>query len=154
MVFYFLFHVLSINSESYKTARWLAAPGIICFVLKYRLIESKTTDPTTGLAAKNSKQTETDVALTIKLAVTDGLAAVGYTRQHVADYGLNPKRIGGIGFSVGGTVAASVMYNYTPQTRHNFGGPIYLKYECVLKREVPAVPNFIYAQMEVAVRNA
>ncbi len=141
------FHALSIDSEGYEVARWLAAKGVTCFVLKYRLVESKTADPTTELMAKNNQQMETDVAPIIKLAMADGLAAVGYVRQHAADYGLNPKRIGIIGFSAGGTVAASVMYNYTAQTRPDFGGPIYLQYEWVIKKEVPAdaPPAFILA---------
>jgi len=141
------FHALSIDSEGYEVARWLAAKGVTCFVLKYRLVESKTIDPTTELTTKNGKQMEADVAPIIKLAMADGLAAVSYVRQHAANYGLNPKRIGILGFSAGGTVAASVMYNYTPQTRPDFGGPIYLQYEWVIKKEVPAdaPPAFILA---------
>src|SRR5690348_6586004 len=36
------FHALSIDSEGLDVARWLAAKGISCFVLKYRLVECKT----------------------------------------------------------------------------------------------------------------
>ena len=141
------FHALSIDSEGFEVARWLAAKGVTCFVLKYRLVESKTNDPAAELMAKAGEQTEKDVALIIKLAMADGLAAVGYVRQHAGEYGLNPKRIGIMGFSAGGTVAASVMYNYTPQTRPDFVAPIYLQYEWAIKQAVPAdaPPAFILA---------
>src|SRR5215469_169876 len=36
------FFALSIDSEGFEVARWLAAKGVICFVLKYRLVECKT----------------------------------------------------------------------------------------------------------------
>lgn len=141
------FHALSIDSEGFEVARWLAAKGITCFVLKYRLVESKTADPTAELMAKKGEQTETDIAPVIKLAMADGLAALGYVRQHAGEYGLNPKRIGIMGFSAGGTVAASVMYNYSPQTRPDFVAPIYLQYEWAIKKAVPAdaPPAFILA---------
>src|SRR5262245_17358117 len=35
------FIALSIDSEGFDVARWLAAKGVTCFVLKYRLLESK-----------------------------------------------------------------------------------------------------------------
>jgi acetyl esterase/lipase len=141
------FHALSIDSEGFEVARWLAAKGVTCFVLKYRLVESKTTDPTAELMAKNGEQTEKDVAPVVKLAMADGLAAVGYVRQHATEFGLNPKRIGIMGFSAGGTVVASVMYNYTPQNRPDFVAPIYLQYEWAIKQTVPAdaPPAFILA---------
>jgi hypothetical protein len=46
------FFALSIDSEGFEVARWLTAKGVACFVLKYRLLECKTDDPTTELAAR------------------------------------------------------------------------------------------------------
>ena len=40
------FFALSIDSEGFDVARWLNAKGVTCFVLKYRLVECKTDDPT------------------------------------------------------------------------------------------------------------
>ena len=45
------FQALSIDSEGFDVARWLTAKGVTCFVLKYRLVESKTTDPTEEMRA-------------------------------------------------------------------------------------------------------
>jgi acetyl esterase/lipase len=140
------FHALSINSEGFDVARWLAAKGVTCFVLKYRLVECKTADPATELRDKGAKL-EQDAALVIPLAMADGLAAIGYVRQHVAEYGIDPKRIGIIGFSAGGTVAASVAFNYTSATRPDFVAPIYFQYDWTIKTTVPtdAPPLFTLA---------
>ena len=140
------FHALSINSEGFDVARWLAAKGVTCFVLKYRLVECKTDDPAVELMGKGSR-IDADAAPIIPLALADGLAAIGYVRQQAAQYGVNPNRIGIIGFSAGGTVTASVGYNYTPATRPDFVAPIYLQYDWTIKTTVPAdaPPIFILA---------
>jgi acetyl esterase/lipase len=67
-------------------------------------------------------------------------------RKQAKEYGVNPDRIGIIGFSAGGTVAASVAFNYTAESRPNFAAPIYLAYNWTLKEKgVPtdAPPMFI-----------
>jgi acetyl esterase/lipase len=140
------FYALSIDSEGLDVARWLTAKGIACFVLKYRLVECKTDDPTREIMTAGSKLDEI-VAPVVKLATADGRAAVGYVRKHAKDYGVNPDRIGIMGFSAGGTVTASVAYNYTPETRPSFAAPIYLQYEWAIKGAVPddAPPMFILA---------
>ena len=140
------FYALSIDSEGFGVARWLAAKGVTCFVLKYRLVESKTQDPIQELMAHGPKLDEV-VKPVVELAMADGIAAVGYVRKHAAEHGINPDRIGIIGFSAGGTVAASVAYNYTPESRPNFVAPIYLQYEWAIKQGVPgdAPPIFILA---------
>jgi len=140
------FHALSINSEGFAVARWLAAKGVTCFVLKYRLVECQTDDPATELSDKGPK-IEQDAAPVIPLAMADGLAAIDYVRQHAAAYGINPQRVGITGFSAGGTVTASVAFNYTPATRPDFVAPIYLQYDWAIKTAVPtdAPPIFILA---------
>jgi len=131
------FYALSIDSEGFDVARALNAKGVACFVLKYRLVECKTDDPTREVmsAGRNLKEI---VAPIVKLALADGKAAIGYVRKHAKEYGVNPDRIGIMGFSAGGTVTASVALNYTPDTRPDFVAPIYLAYDLAVKREVPA----------------
>ena len=140
------FYALSIDSEGYDVARWLNTKGIACFVLKYRLVECQTDDPTREVMTKGASLGEV-VAPVVKLAMADGKTAVGYVRQHAKEYGVNPDRIGIMGFSAGGTVVASVAYNYTPDTRPNFVAPIYLAYDWAIKGEVPAdaPPMFVLA---------
>jgi acetyl esterase/lipase len=140
------FFGLSIDSEGLDVARWLAAKGVTAFVLKYRLVECKTDDPTRELMTRGPL--DEVVAPIVKLAMADGNAAIGHVRSRAKEYQINPDRIGIIGFSAGGTVAASVAFNYSPETRPNFVAPIYLAYSWTIKdRGVPpdAPPIFILA---------
>lgn len=139
------FHALSINSEGFDVARWLAAKGVTCFILKYRLVACKSNNPAQEMNDKGP--IDQAVAPIIPLALADGLAAIGYVRQQAADYGLNPQRIGVIGFSAGGTVTAAVGFNYTAATRPDFVAPIYLQYDWVPRSAVPAdaPPLFLLA---------
>lgn len=141
------FYALSIDSEGNDVARWLNAKGVTCFVLKYRLVECKTEDPTQEVMTAGARLGEI-VAPIVKLAAADGRAAVAHVRQHAKEYGVKPDRIGITGFSAGGTVAASVAFSYTPESRPDFVAPIYLAYDWAIKEDgVPAdaPPMFILA---------
>lgn len=145
------FYALSIDSEGLDVARWLAAKGVACFVLKYRLVECLTNDPTTELMAVGPGLDQ-KVRPIVKLAMDDALAAMKRVRSCASEYQLNPKRIGIIGFSAGGTVAASVAYNYDSDSRPDFVAPIYLQYDWVPRGPVPAgaPPLFILAATDDA----
>jgi acetyl esterase/lipase len=140
------FFGLSIDSEGFEVARWLKEKGVTSFVLKYRLVQCQTDDPTRELMTRGPL--DAVVPPIVKLALADGNAAIGYVRKHAREYGVNPDRIGIMGFSAGGTVAASVACNYSPETRPNFAAPIYLDYNWTLKANgVPAdaPPLFVLA---------
>jgi acetyl esterase/lipase len=142
------FHVLSINSEGNQVAKWLAKKGYTCFVLKYRLVHSLTDDPVTEMMSKMTSPTaDTTTEKVIGLSIADGKAAIAYVRQHAAEYGILPDQIGIVGFSAGGTVAASAGYDYTPENRPNFIAPIYAFMPDTLQKEIPAdaPPMFIAA---------
>jgi acetyl esterase/lipase len=140
------FYALSIDNEGMEVARWLAAKGVACFVLKYRLMECHTDDPTTEVFPPG-KTTDEAFAQVIKLATADGKAAIRYVRLHAGEFGVDTNRIGIIGFSAGGTVAACVGLRYEPESRPDFVAPIYLEYEATGKPPVPAdaPPMFILA---------
>jgi acetyl esterase/lipase len=144
------FFALSMDSEGFDVARWMAAKGVTCFVLKYRLVETKGNDPVKENDAKSQKESDKAHEPIRPLAMADGLEAIRYVRTHAAEYGVNPARIGIIGFSAGGSVTASVAYNYTPGTRPNFVAPIYLQYEWTIKKTVPAdaPPMFLLAAQD------
>jgi hypothetical protein len=76
------FFALSIDSEGFDVARWLVMKGVTCFVLKYRLMECKTDDPTTEVMTRGPL--DAVVAPVVKLALADANAAIGYVRQHAA----------------------------------------------------------------------
>jgi acetyl esterase/lipase len=140
------FFMLSIKSEGTDVAQWLAQQGVTAFVLKYRLVETKTDDPAQEIMARGNL--DPIVKPIIPLALADAQAAIGYIRKNASKYGVNPHRIGIMGFSAGGTVACSAAYNYAANTRPDFAAPIYLAYNWVVKDHgVPpdAPPLFIVA---------
>jgi acetyl esterase/lipase len=76
---------LAINHEGHDIAKWFAARGVAAFVVKYRMQEY-------GFPAP----------------LLDGLRAVRQVRKHADDWGVDPAKVGVIGFSAGGHLAASV----------------------------------------------
>lgn len=91
---------ISLVKEAYPAAYWLAAQGITAFVLTYRLPSENWTD---GPA----------------VAVQDGQRALRVIRAHADRFGLDPNRIGVMGFSAGGHLcgmiaARSTFRSYAP----------------------------------------
>jgi acetyl esterase/lipase len=120
------FMALSINSEGYDVAKYLAARGVTAFVLKYRLAHSgeDAAQEFTTLYADEPKFDEM-LKRVEPLSVADGLAAVTYVRKHASEWGVSPDRVGIIGFSAGGAVTAEVAFRYMPEGRPAFVAPIY-----------------------------
>lgn len=83
---------LAIDHEGYDIARWFAQRGVAAFVAKYRMQEY-------GFPAP----------------LLDGLRAVRLVRKNAVAWGIDPGKIGVVGFSAGGHLAASVT------TRFGFG---------------------------------
>jgi len=141
------FMALSMASEGTDVAKYLAARGVTAFVLKYRLAHTgeDATQEFGPLFADRPKFDETMKSV-IPLAVADGLTAVAYVRQHAAEFGISPDRVGIIGFSAGGAVTAEVALNYKPEGRPAFVAPIY---GGALSKDAPvpadAPPMFITA---------
>jgi acetyl esterase/lipase len=143
------FHTLSIDSEGIEVAKWLNANGVTAFVLKYRLVHSLTDDPVAELLPKMSdfKKLDAENAPVVPLAIADGRKAIEYVKQHATEFGINPSRIGIMGFSAGGTVAAGVAFSYTPANPPAFVAPIYAYMGALDKTTVPtdAPPLFVAA---------
>jgi acetyl esterase/lipase len=140
------FKFLSMDSEGYDVAKWLAARGITCFVLKYRTeaTPADTAEFQSALAAMFASTR--DVAKELPgedRAVEDGLAAVRYVRSHAAQWQLDADRIGFMGFSAGGMTASGVATRYDTASRPAFAGIIYgaLKADAVIPADAP--PAFI-----------
>ncbi len=134
------FHALSINSEGIDVAKWLVAKGVTAFVLRYRLVQTGE-DGVKEVMGKmgNPKPIHIDANNTnvAELAHADGLAAMRYVREHAKELGVNPQRIGFMGFSAGGTVTASVTFHNTPETRPDFAAPVYAYMGAVKPGDVP-----------------
>jgi acetyl esterase/lipase len=83
-------HVV-VDKEGFETARWLAARGLVVFVLFYRL-------PASGWAGGPDAPLQ------------DAQRAMRVIRQRAATWDLDPAQLGVIGFSAGGHVAARLAY--------------------------------------------
>jgi acetyl esterase/lipase len=120
------FHSLSIMQEGYAVVKWLESRGITAFLLKYRLIHTEGGDPyKQEMADRARKGANADALTVVNMAVADGRQALTYVRAHAAEYGIDPKRIGIIGFSAGGVISAATAHNYTPENRPDFVGFMY-----------------------------
>jgi acetyl esterase/lipase/lysophospholipase L1-like esterase len=133
------FHVLSIESEGNKVAEWLNKKGITCFVLRYRVAHTIGNDPISemfkSLASAEGRKNDSTI---IPLSIADGKKAIEYVRAHAADYKIDPHKIGIMGFSAGGTVAAAAAFNYTADNRPDFVAPVYPYMPPYLQGEVTA----------------
>lgn len=80
---------LAIDHEGYDVAQYLRSQGVAAFVLKYRLPSDQIMDDkTVGSLA--------DVQRAIRLV-----------RQHADEWGIDPNKVGVVGFSAGGHLAAT-----------------------------------------------
>lgn len=125
------FQFLAHESEGRMVAKYLANNGISCFVLKYRLNNTKTGNPQQELAEvlKNTPEGASyGFHSIISLATEDGIKAIEYVRKNASYYGIAPDKIGFMGFSAGGTVVMSVAQNASPGCAPDFIAPIYAYY--------------------------
>ncbi|HEX7896103.1 MAG TPA: alpha/beta hydrolase [Terriglobales bacterium] len=142
------FMALSINSEGNDVAKYLVAKGVTAFVLRYRVAhtgEDATQEFMSMIGNPQKFHEVTDKV--IPLTIADGLAAVKYVRQHAAEFGVSPDRVGIIGFSAGGAVTAGVAFRYASDGRPAFVAPIYAVISMFTDDAVPAdaPPMFIVA---------
>lgn len=141
------FHTLSIDNEGTDVAKWLNSKGITAFVLKYRVARSFTDDPVKELISKmgNFKTLDEENAPVVPLATQDGLTAVKYVRDHAKELNLDPKKIGFMGFSAGGTLTMSVVYSADDSNRPNFVAPVYAYENAIIGTNMPKekTPIFI-----------
>lgn len=120
------FHFLAINHEGNNAAKLLTKMGIAVFILKYRLVHILSDNPFDDmLQAEDKKAWDAEAEPIIPLAIGDGRQAIAYVRKHAAEYKLAPDRIGIMGFSAGGMVAASTAFKYTTDNRPDFVAPVY-----------------------------
>lgn len=83
---------LVITSEGSEVAKLMNPKGVAVFVLKYRLFREEGSPYTLD----HSRQ--------------DAVRAVRYVRSHAAEFGIDPKRIGLMGFSAGGETVNLEVY--------------------------------------------
>ena len=91
------YQALAMSGEGSEICDWLAAKGITCVLLKYRV-------PDSGPTMKDGHAYYPPV----QTAVQDAQRTLSLTRQHAAEWRVDPHKVGVIGFSAGGHLAAAV----------------------------------------------
>ncbi|GLV30274.1 hypothetical protein TomTYG75_27900 [Sphingobium sp. TomTYG75] len=144
------FKYLSINNEGYDVAHWLAAHGIAAFVLKYRTEPTPRNAKDFDAMMMEAAKAMTDPANLPQAAPTlpkasfeDGQAALKLVRSQAKTWGVDPQRIGFLGFSAGAVLTMGM--GLAPETadRPDFIVPIYGSPEAVA---VPAdAPPIFFA---------
>jgi acetyl esterase/lipase len=86
------YHILAMDLEGTEVCEWLNSLGITGVLLKYRVPQR------TGLEKHTA-------------ALQDAQRALGIVRSRAAEWALNPERIGVLGFSAGGHLAATLSNN-------------------------------------------
>lgn len=79
------YHHLGLYNEGYCSAKWFSQNGVTAFMLKYRTNESLYHEPA---------------------MLQDVQRAIQLLRENAEEYGINPDKIGVIGYSAGGHLAA------------------------------------------------
>ena len=114
------FVALAIDLEGRSVARWLQARGIAAFVLKYRTVEKRQSGiPTLDVVA------QMDLDTAGRYGMADGIQALKVVRAHAAAWGVDPDRIGVLGFSAGGMVASAALLQADSSARPSFAALIY-----------------------------
>ena len=88
---------LSMDQEGYLMAQWLAKNGIAAFVLEYRLPNGHREVP-----------------------LEDAVEAIRIVRKRAKKFNIDPAKVGIMGFSAGGHLAASASNKPTVEDRPNF----------------------------------
>lgn len=133
------YRTLMMSYEGVDVAKRLNQMGIDAFVLKYRTTWVDPNPAPAGAPAAPNPQAWQDVR---GMANADGSQAVRVLRQHAAEFGFAPNRIGMIGFSAGGGVLLAAVYG-PADGRPDFAAPIYAAGASSTVPPSPAPPLFI-----------
>jgi acetyl esterase/lipase len=87
------YSILAIDLEGTEVCDWLHSANITCILVKYRV-------PGTGPYPKSPA------------ALQDAQRAVGMVRQYASEWHIDPNKIGVLGFSAGGHLAAAVSTHF------------------------------------------
>ena len=119
--------ILAWEHEGVELAHWLAEHGYTAFLLKYRVMATPD-DPElfkAGIAASNAAldaerpaseaprslmraMTSKSMLKAVDVAATDGRRAVAIVRERARDWGVDPAKVGMIGFSAGAFLCTDV----------------------------------------------
>jgi dienelactone hydrolase len=124
------FMLLAMDHEGWRVAQALADRGITAFVLKYRLIPTPKDEGESGqfmfsMMMKEVGSPMDGPLLKQSFAPADARTAIAMVRSNAAKWGIDPNRVGIIGFSAGAMTARRVALDAPAAERPNFVGYIY-----------------------------
>ena len=93
------YNILAIDLEGTEVCDWLTSRGITCVVLKYRV-------PNSG--PHWDQKCRCDAKPKAPLALEDAQRTVSLVRFHAAEWRIDPRKIGVLGFSAGGHLSVAV----------------------------------------------
>jgi acetyl esterase/lipase len=99
------YQALAMGVEGTEICDWLTSRGITCVLLKYRV-------PDSGPTMKDGHRYYPKV----QTAVQDAQRTLGLVRQHAAEWHVDPHKVGVIGFSAGGHLAAAVSTRFAQRS--------------------------------------
>jgi acetyl esterase/lipase len=151
------FHFLMMDHEGYDVAHWLTRLGVTAFVLKYRVQHTPENDADMpafleelGEKLPHPDNMEVNPPMSYPPAEEarlwgeeDGRQAIRFLRQHAAELGIDPNRIGIMGFSAGGGIAINAVLEHDSLSRPDFAAGIYPGYRIVTPVPEDAPPLFI-----------
>jgi acetyl esterase/lipase len=97
------FEALAIDLEGTEVCDWLTSKGVTCVLLKYRV-------PSEPYDWRCDCRPDNLVTSTPSLA--DAQRTIGLVRRHAKEWHIDPHKIGVLGFSAGGYLAAEISTNY------------------------------------------
>ena len=118
-----------IETEGHGVARWLQQNGISAFVLRYRTAYVPAFITRYRYIFRGNRYPDPQ---------DDLQQALTYVRSHAQEYGIDPTKVGAMGFSAGGHLVMSAAELFSPQERPAFVVPVYpvvtMTKSCVHKR--------------------
>ncbi|HMG01898.1 MAG TPA: alpha/beta hydrolase [Edaphobacter sp.] len=93
------YEILAIDLEGTEACDWLTAKGITCVLLKYRVPAPKSA-PYWGAYPQSP------------IALEDAQRTLGLVRFHAAEWHIDPRRIGVLGFSAGGHLVTAMSVHF------------------------------------------
>ena len=91
------YHILALDLEGTEVCEWLNSIGVTGILLKYRVPRRPDREPYAA-------------------PLEDAQRAMGIIRAHAKEWDLNPKKVGVLGFSAGGHLAAALSTNYAKRS--------------------------------------
>jgi acetyl esterase/lipase len=101
------YRMLAMDLEGTEICDWLTSRGITCVLLKYRV---------PGSGPWWDTENKRRVYPKVQTALQDAQRTIGLVRLHAAEWHVDPHKVGVIGFSAGGHLAAAVSTHFGKRT--------------------------------------